>query len=381
MNNKYYQEQIAATSHLSLWSLIITCCVILLYPHNLAISQTTTNMQRPVHHTEDGLFQNPGAEPAQKRRGFSFRNMSRFYKAMRSIQESAIENNHLVPQIKINLETIHNPGQQPLVTWIGHSTVLVQYNNINVITDPIFTKYCGPVGFVSPKRITVPALTAKQLPRIDYVLISHNHYDHLDLAAVRALGNQPLWLVPLGVKAWLIRVGIDEKRIVELDWWQQYDRQQRSISVTATPTRHWSGRGLFDRNRTLWNSWHFRIKDFNFWFGGDTGYDETMFRSIGEKLPPADIAFIPIGAYEPRSFMQGSHVNPAEAVQIYLDIKAKSAMGIHWGTFILSREGLMSPVHDLEQAKQDAAPATIKFDAKAIGQSFTLPLNVNTSAK
>lgn len=297
--------------------------------------------------------------------------MRRFYAKMRAEEKKGLAQSHLVPRVNTNLENIHNPQELPQLTWIGHSTVLIQYQGINIITDPIFSGYCGPAAFLAPKRITPPAIDIKQLPPIDFVLISHNHYDHLDLATVRHLRNAPLWLVPLGIKAWLERVGVDAARVVELDWWEDY-RVSSTLLFTATPAQHWSRRTLSDHNRTLWSSWHVSIDNFHLWFAGDTGYNEHQFVAIGERLPHADIALIPIGAYQPRQFMQTSHVNPYEAVKIFQDVKAHKAIGVHWGTFNLSAEGLLTPTKDLRTAVQAANLRTDQFEAPILGRTFTV---------
>lgn len=325
-----------------------------------------------AHHTEDGFRNLHATSVRHSGRSLSWRDMRRGYAKMRAREKDTRNMGHLIPHTDADLHRIHHPQDEPQLTWIGHSTVLIQYRNINIITDPIFSSYCGPLSFVGPKRITKPAVAIKDLPRIDYVLISHNHYDHLDLASVRALGDTPFWLVPLGIKAWLQRAGINPERVLELDWWQDY-REQEQLTITATPAQHWSRRGMRDYNRTLWVSWHLALDDFNLWFGGDTGYNSYQFVEIGERLAPADIALIPIGAYQPRDFMRTSHVDPHEAVLIFQDIKARSAIGIHWGTFTLSAEGLLAPMRDLQQATSVAELPPGTFEAPTLGRTFTVP--------
>jgi len=256
-------------------------------------------------------------------------------------------------------------------TWIGHSTVLIQHKGINVLTDPVFSQYASPVGFAGPKRITQPALTIDELPPIDIVVISHDHYDHLDTWSIKQLGNQPRYFVPLGIKDWMIGKGIDEARVTELDWWQseKITLNDQPIEITATPTQHFSGRGLFDRNSTLWASWAVSLPDFTFWFGGDTGYNDTQFREIGKRIPNIDLGIIPIGAYAPQWFMGAIHVNPEEAVRIHQDIGARKSMGIHWGAFLLTAEEVNEPPRRLAEALAESNLLPGDFSALAVGET------------
>lgn len=260
---------------------------------------------------------------------------------------------------------------QTAVTWIGHATTLVQLAGVNILTDPILSERAFPVQFLGPKRKVPPALTAKELPHIDVVLISHNHYDHLDRDTVHALnaqpGGPPLFLVPLGVKQWMADEGITHVR--ELNWWEH--TAVKGLRIDFLPVQHWSARGIFDRFETLWGGWAVRSdgqpvdggngtpdgKPFSFFFAGDTGYSKD-FRDIDARFHGFDLALLPIGAYAPRWFMHKQHVNPAEAVQIMRDVHAKQAIAIHWGTFELSDESLDQPPKDLAAAlRQDGIPA------------------------
>lgn len=267
---------------------------------------------------------------------------------------------------------------EPVVTWIGHSTVLLQHRGLNVMTDPVFSEYASPFSFAGPKRITAPAVTIEELPRIDVVVISHNHYDHLDTASVQALGNAPLYFVPLGVKAWMVDKGIAVERVEELDWWEsrKVEINGVEVEVTATPTQHFSGRGLFDRDKTLWASWAVAWGGFTSWFGGDTGYNDLQFREIGERLPNIDLGIIPVGAYAPQWFMGRIHVNPEEALQIHQDIGARQSLGIHWGTFILTAEEIDEPPRRLAQALKDAGLPPDSFSVFAVGETRRYPLSV-----
>ena len=177
------------------------------------------------------------------------------------------------------------PAPQPRFTWIGHATYLIQYQGWNLLTDPVFAERCSPLSFAGPKRAVAPALEIDQLPPIHAVLVSHNHYDHLDRAAVDALnrrfGDQVLWFAPTGVGAWLRRRGID--RVVELSWWQHH--QEGEVEAFCVPAQHFSGRGARDRNRTLWCGWRLNWPGFSLMFAGDTGY-APVFKEIDEVLGP-----------------------------------------------------------------------------------------------
>lgn len=253
--------------------------------------------------------------------------------------------------------------------------MLLQHRGVNVITDPVFSDYASPVSFAGPKRITAPAVTLDELPVVDVVVISHNHYDHLDSASVRALGDGPMYFVPLGVKAWMVEKGITKDRVVELDWWESRSIDVRGVTVeiTATPTQHFSGRGLFDRDKTLWASWAVAWGGFTSWFGGDTGYNDQQFREIGQRIPNIDFGIIPIGAYDPQWFMSRIHVNPEEALRIHQDIGAKTSMGIHWGTFVLTAEEIDEPPQRLAAALAEAGLPQDEFTVFAVGKTRSYP--------
>jgi N-acyl-phosphatidylethanolamine-hydrolysing phospholipase D len=274
---------------------------------------------------------------------------------------------------------------QPAITWVGHATMLAQLAGLNVITDPVFSERVSPLSFIGPKRAVAPGLSLAELPHIDVVLISHNHYDHLDEASVRALnaqaGGAPLFIVPLGIKAWMADVGITN--VVELDWWQTHTVAAAAgpVDIVLTPVQHWSGRGLTDRLKTLWGGYAVFAPDLHLFFTGDTAYSKD-FADIHERFKPRqteaagggfDIALIALGAYEPRWFMTSQHVNPAEAVQIHFDIAAKRSVGIHWGTFELTDESLDEPPKQLADARRARGLADDAFFVLAIGETRRLP--------
>ena len=226
----------------------------------------------------------------------------------------------------------------------------------------------SPVSFAGPKRLVPLPLEFKDLPSIDFILISHNHYDHLDLETVQLFGNNTRYLVPLKLKSWFIEQDIAEDKVIEFDWWDK--ALFGEVAITATPSQHWSARTLFDRNQTLWAAWHIQIADFSLWFAGDTGYNDIQFKEIGEHFKEIDLGLIPIGAYAPRWFMKSQHVNPEEAVRIHQDINARQSIGMHWGTFQLSAEKMHAPKLELAEAlKQHNIPET-DFQTLAIGETF-----------
>lgn len=270
-----------------------------------------------------------------------------------------------------DLALLQTPAGNPSVTWIGHATVLVRLGGINVLTDPHFSERASPVGFAGPKRFHPPGVALADLPAIHAVVISHSHYDHLDVDSVRQLhqrsGGSLHFFVPLGLKAWFANLGIDT--VTELDWWEQ--GELGGVRFTLTPVQHWSARSLFDRNRTLWGGWAIRAHDFNFYFAGDTGYSAD-FRETARRLGPFDLAALPIGAYAPRWFMRAQHVDPAEAVQIHRDLGARQSLGVHWGAFEMADEALDQAPRDLAAARQAAGLAEDAFFVLRVGETRRL---------
>ncbi|HEY0299839.1 MAG TPA: MBL fold metallo-hydrolase [Rhizomicrobium sp.] len=239
------------------------------------------------------------------------------------------------PQVPFDPKALrHNPS----ITWIGHSTFLVRMDGVTFLTDPIFSERASPVGFAGPARVVEPGVPLDALPRLDFALVSHNHYDHFDFASIAALAqrNVPIF-VPLGLGELVTAAG---GRAIELDWWQS--AQIGSVSVHCVPAQHFSGRSLTDGDQTLWAGWVVEGASRRFYHAGDTGYFNG-FKEIGERLGPIDLAAIPIGAYDPSVIMQFVHMNPEEAVQAGVDSRASTVVGMHWGTFDLTDEPLDEP--------------------------------------
>lgn len=231
------------------------------------------------------------------------------------------------------------------LTWIGHSTFLIQIQGRNILTDPIFGN-CQPLPYGRFRRVIPPGLRLDQLPPIHDVLISHSHYDHLDYRSIRALGPNVRYWVPKGLMSWFRKRGF--RRCFELGWWNTAPMTE-AINIHCVPAQHGSSRSLFDRNRTHWCGWIIKSKERSIYFAGDTGYC-PIFSAIGARFGPIDLSLIPIGAYEPRWLMQTVHLNPAEAVQVHLDVHSKLSVACHWGTFRLTDESLDDPPNALAYA-------------------------------
>lgn len=269
-----------------------------------------------------------------------------------------------------------NRGQDSL-TWIGHSSFLLQLGGLNLLTDPHFTARASPLSFAGPARLNPPGLALHELPPIDLVLVSHNHYDHLDEDSVRAIARrhpQARFLVPQGLAAWLRRRGIG--RVTELDWWGA--AQHGAARISAVPVQHFSGRGLHDRDATLWCGFVLEQNGRRVFFAGDTGYSRD-FADIAGRFPPMDLCLLPIGAYEPRWFMGPVHVNPAEAVRIHQDLRSRLSVAMHWGTFRLTTEPLDEPPRLLAQALQAAGIAAERFLVFRHGETRLLDLDAATA--
>ena len=235
------------------------------------------------------------------------------------------------------------------VTWVGHSTFLVQIGGLNVLTDPMWSERASPIAWAGPRRLVPAAVSIDTLPPIDLVLLSHNHYDHLDVRSVRRLAERhpdALWVTPLGLSDFVRRHGVRTAR--ELDWWQETSIDGGVIG--CAPAQHFSARGLGDRGATLWCGWTVTVVGQSLYFAGDTAYHPD-FAKIGEAFGPFDVSLLPIGAYEPRWFMQRVHMNAGEAVQAFRDVSSahpghrgrRVMVGGHWGTFRLTDEAVEEP--------------------------------------
>jgi N-acyl-phosphatidylethanolamine-hydrolysing phospholipase D len=314
-------------------------------------------------HFREGHFVNPHAE--QRHGGFWM-----FLKwRMGWLEEKdavvSVPNDFSYPTTREVLDST-----RPRVTWVGHDSFLIQIDSHAFVTDPIWSERCSPVSWAGPKRLTPPGLAFEQLPPIQFGVISHNHYDHLDLPTLKRFGSEVVWLVPLGLKKLLKGAGIPN--VVELDWWQSQEVLP-GIKVTAVPAQHFSSRSFWDRNETLWTGWMIDVETKTqkrrIYFAGDTGYNAETFKEIGSKLGGVDLSLIPIGGYLPRKIMKSMHVNPEEALSIHQDLKSKLSIGMHWNTFRLTDENQNQPPYDLFLAMKKCGEPFDKFLVLTIGET------------
>lgn len=254
-----------------------------------------------------------------------------------------------------------------VVTFIGHSTFLIQTPHRNLLTDPVYSDRAGPLNLLGPRRVRKPAVGFDDLPQIDVVLLSHNHYDHCDLATLRMLSRRwdPLVVTPLGNAPLVRSAGI--RRVEELDWWQV--SSFAPLPITATRAHHFCARTPFDRNRTLWGGFVFEAGGRRIYFAGDTAY-APFFTEIRERLGPIDLALMPIGAYEPRWFMHAVHVNPAEAVRAHVELGARRSIAMHFGTFQLTLEAIDEPERALREALLAQGLPPEDFHVPGFGESI-----------
>ena len=304
-----------------------------------------SEITKPTHHTDDGYINN--YLPKEKMsKGLATVFKWRFTRNSQTIVD--------FEQLEPDLPFLQSNRSEETLTWIGHSTFLWQYRGINIITDPHLSNRASPVSFAGPERLSPPALVLRDLPDLDIVVISHNHYDHLDKSTVLEIyekqkSKPPLFLVPLGMKEWFENIGI-KSGVIELDWWESH--QVGNWKYHAVPVQHWSRRGLLDTNKVLWAGWVVEAPNKRLFFAGDTGYSKD-FKDIGKRFKSMDLSLIPIGAYAPRWFMKDMHCSPEEAVQIHLDVNSKQSIGMHWGTFLnLTDEPLDEPPVRLQKAVQ-----------------------------
>ncbi len=272
-------------------------------------------------------------------------------------------------------------ASKPKVSWVNHSTFLVEFEGIRMLTDPIWGERCSPSQWMGPKRLAEPAVDVSEIPSIDIVLVSHNHYDHLDKQVITQLHEKHpgiLWVIPRGMRSWFNKLGISQT--IELYWWEKAHVSIKGHAgvdfiISATPAQHFSGRGLFDKDRTLWSGFVVECRKEGkrakqFYFVGDTGYNDKDFKAIGEHFGPMDLSMIPIGTYIPHKFMEPVHICPHRAVDIHSEVASKLSVGMHWNTFRLSEEKRAQPPYDLfTQLKSKQIPPEA-FRCLEIGQTI-----------
>jgi len=250
-------------------------------------------------------------------------------------------------------------------TVINHSTVLLQLEGLNILTDPIYSRRCSPLPWIGPRRVRPPGLPLDRLPPIDVVLVSHNHYDHMDVSTLMALrlAHSPRFFVAAGDGATLRRHGIDG--VAEMVWWDRVEIGP-GVALVYVPAQHFSGRGATDRNRSLWGGFVLETGLGPIYFCGDTGYG-AFIGDLIERFAPVSLAFLPIGAYQPRWFMGPVHIDPHEAVRMHRELGARRSVGIHFGTFQLTDEAIDDPVRELERARIEQGVGAAEFQVPIFG--------------
>ncbi|PKH26912.1 MBL fold metallo-hydrolase [Enterobacterales bacterium CwR94] len=297
--------------------------------------------QQLSHHTPDG-FQNPEAELRQPG------DLQRWQKARKAagLPHPPAQGYGAFQQQWWQPADLS--GAEDAVWWLGHAAILLRIAGRYTLIDPALSARASPLRFYGPDRKTPSPLDINALPALETLLISHNHYDHLDSRTVRQILRRfpdVQVIVPLGLKRWFQRRGA--KYVTELDWWQTFPAG--AIEVTAVPARHWSMRTLFDRNRSLWCGFVLRTADWRFWFTGDSGYSDNLL-AIVDALGPFDMAALPIGAYAPKWFMRGQHMDPDQSVSLYRYMNQPQTLPMHWGVFELADESLDEPPSELAEA-------------------------------
>ncbi|MBB6610082.1 MBL fold metallo-hydrolase [Pontibacter sp. Tf4] len=271
-----------------------------------------------------------------------------------------------IPVRAINPKRFNNTQDTAtIVTWLGHSAFIVEIDGKRLLLDPMMGDIASPFSFIGPERFSALPITAEELPPLDAVLISHDHYDHLDYGSIIILNEKTgHFFVALGVGAHLQRWGVPAEKITEMDWWQEVN--YKGLILAATPSRHFSGRGLSDRMQTLWTSWAILGKEKRIFFSGDSGYFDG-FKAIGEKYGPFDITLMECGQYN--ELWPNIHMMPEQTVQAHLDLKGKLLMPIHWGAFALAMHSWTDPI---ERVTAEATKLNVPMTTPMIGQSIVL---------
>ena len=305
-----------------------------------SISCSSSDKYKITDHYNGKNFYNPGTKDEPK----SIFTVLKW----KIFADSSVWPDKVDPPYKLGLPI---PSSEKLiVTFVNHATFLIQVDNLNILTDPVWAKRVSPFSFAGPKRVHGPGVEFDKLPKIHAVLISHNHYDHMDSETIKKLEDRdsPLFIVPLANEKKMKSFGA--KKITEIDWWDSVALSPE-VNVTLTPARHWSSRTLWDKRESLWGSFFIESKKEKIYFSGDTGYG-AHFAEIFKRLGAPTLSMLAIGAYQPRWFMKDMHMNPEDAVLAHLDLQSKKSIGMHFGTFKLSDEKFEDPVNDLEMAKK-----------------------------
>ena len=296
--------------------------------------------KKPFHHLPDGTFRNPEGSPE---RNSNFKWSFRIYNEEKKKLDMTVPKDHVVEKNKV-LSDLEGFKNDDYIAWIGHATFLIKLGETTIITDPVFSKNAGPLIF-GPKRFTEPALTLKEIPKTDLFLLTHNHYDHQDMRTIKRFPyKKSKVLLPLKLGKYFTQNGYRD--VNEMDWYDEV-KINEELKVTFLPAVHWSKRSLTDTNKTLWGNFLIEYKDKKILFACDTGVG-NIYKELGNKFGPIDLTLINIGAYNfypmmPYKDKSAYHTNPEEALSIARDLKSKKAIGMHWGTFVLSLEPIMEP--------------------------------------
>ena len=323
---------------------------------NSACATVTRKMESSMHF-KDGKFHNTGEIPAKSFWKFLTMRMSTKWEKWPDKREFS--------EGKKPLEKVD--GSDIRVTFINHATLLIQVGGYNILTDPQYSKRCSPLSFLGPQRVHLPGIPFEKLPKIDVVVVSHDHYDHLDLDTIERLvkRDNPKIFVGLGVKE---RINTNDN-VREMDWWEEFTISEK-FKLHFVEVQHFSGRSLWDRNSTLWGGFVLEVADRKIYFGGDSGYG-GHYRQTFERFGAMDLSLLPIGAYSPREFMGPVHLDPRQAVQAHKDLKSKKSIGMHFGTFQLTAESIDEPVNLLRKESRDADLKENEFVALEPGQFWT----------
>jgi len=283
---------------------------------------------------------------------------------------SHVDSSPYIPQYASpDLERIKNPHPSKMqITWVGHSTFLIQVAGVAILTDPIWSNRASPVQWAGPKRYARPGISFDDLPNIDVVLVSHTHYDHLDRTTINRLGTSPRYVLPENLAPWFAQLGI--RNTTELSWWKS--TQVGDVKITAVPANHWSKRNLWGTSTAGWGGYMIESSAGVIYFAGDTGYHAEYFKEIGQRFPRIDLGLIPIGAYYPEEIFGRYHVNPGEAVTVHREVGAKKSIGMHWGTFKLTQEPLAEPPILLATEAAKVGLSADEFTAMKIGETRLL---------
>ena len=309
------------------------------------ISNINSMEKKPYHHLPDGTFRNVEGSP---KRDPNIKWSYKIFNDERKKIKIEFPEEHVIPREQV-LKSLEKHKNGDYITWIGHATFLIKLGNTTIITDPLFSKNTGPLIF-GPKRYVEPAIKLNEIPKVDLFLLTHNHYDHLDMSTIRNFPYKKAKVViPLKLSKFFKRYN----DVRELDWYEEI-KINDDMKITLLPAVHWSKRSLFDDNKTLWGSFLIEYKGKKIFFASDTGVG-NIYKDLGEKYGPIDLTFINIGAYNfypmmPVKDKSVYHTNPEQALEVAKDLKSKKVVGMHWGTVVLSLEPIMEPPKRLKDS-------------------------------